>query len=79
MGELLYLSVLQTPIGPLELVFTEMGLAAIEFGEGKLDRWVQRTFPDAGREPAGKRHQRFENQIRQYFDGRRRVFVIPLI
>jgi O-6-methylguanine DNA methyltransferase len=78
MGELLYQSVLQSPIGPLELIFTEIGLAAIELGEGKLDRWVQRTFPDAVREPAEKRHQRFENQIRQYFDGRRRVFDIPL-
>ena len=47
-------------------------------GEGKLERWIQRTFPDAGREPAGKRQQRLENQIRQYFHGRRRVFDISL-
>jgi len=79
MGERLYHSVIQTPIGALHLVSTKTGLVGVEIGErGKLERWLRRTFPETEREPAGDRHNRFETQLRQYFDGRRRVFQIPL-
>jgi len=79
MGERLYHSVVETPIGPLHLVSTKIGLAGVGLGEReKLERWLRRTFPEAEKEPARDRHNRFENQIRQYFEGRRRIFDVPL-
>jgi O-6-methylguanine DNA methyltransferase len=73
----LYQSTIDSPIGPLRLLSTSEGLAAILFGKGvrrKQDSWIRRVFPGAKVEPAGRAQRVFDKQIREYFEGRRRVF-----
>ncbi len=81
MSDHIYESTLVSPIGPVQIVSTGRGLAALELGKGsrkKLEKWVRRTFPGVERSPAGKRHRVFEDQLREYFEGRRQVFDLPL-
>jgi O-6-methylguanine DNA methyltransferase len=61
----------------LGLYSTEAALVAIAFGE-ELDGWRRRHFPGATLVPAASRHGDFERQLRDYFEGRRRVFDLPL-
>lgn len=63
---------LDTPIGPVRVAWGDRGLVAVETGR-QLERSV----------PAGWRHDPqldcpAVEQLREYFDGRRRVFDVPL-
>jgi O-6-methylguanine DNA methyltransferase len=80
MGETVHRSTLDSPLGPSELVSTASGLAAIGLGD-ELDRhehWIARTFPEAHTLSGTKVHREIARQIAEYFDGRRRVFDLPL-
>jgi AraC family transcriptional regulator of adaptative response/methylated-DNA-[protein]-cysteine methyltransferase len=74
---------IDTPLGPMTAIANERGLLLCEFGDrralpGQLLR-VRKLF---GAEPTPGRH-RFIDQTREelgeYFDGKRRVFTIPLV
>ena len=83
MNESVYRSTLDTPLGLLRLVSTSVGLAAISLPEGQEwhERWMRRVFPRAQRLstfPGGSAHADVVRQLEQYFDGRRRVFDLPL-
>jgi methylated-DNA-[protein]-cysteine S-methyltransferase len=80
-GETVYRSKISSPIGPLVLVSTEKGLAAVGFGKGanqKVDTWVGRIFGSATIRPGESSHQVFVRQLEEYFAGRRRVFHLKL-
>ena len=55
-GECLYVSTLQSPIGPLKIFSTTNALAAIELKGERLEGWIGRRFPGARRAPAERRH-----------------------
>ncbi len=81
MSERIYESTLDSPIGPVEILSTRHGLAAVELGKGsrrKLEKWARRIFPGGERSAAGKLHRIFEDQLREYFEGRRKVFDLTL-
>jgi O-6-methylguanine DNA methyltransferase len=80
MTEVLYRSTLESPLGPVDLVSTSRGLAAIGFGEGRdwSESWVRRTFPGAQTLPGVGAHEEAARQIQEYFGGRRRVFDLTL-
>ena len=66
--ETIYYSRLDSPVGPLLLVVSDRGLVALEFGRKIRDGWVEsaeKTAPHA-------------RQLKEYFDGRRRCFDLPL-
>jgi O-6-methylguanine DNA methyltransferase len=76
-SETIYRSKIASPIGPLVLVSTEKGLAAVGFGKGakhKIDTWIGRVFCGAAIRPGETSHQVFVRQLEEYFAGRRRVF-----
>ena len=76
-GETIYRSEIESPIGPLVLVSTEKGLAAVGFGKGakqKIDTWIGRVFRGVAIRPAETSHHVFTRQLEEYFAGRRRVF-----
>lgn len=82
-SEAVYRSTLDSPLGPLRLIFTTVGLAAIALpGERERhDRWMRRVFPRAEARstvPPGTAHAEVFQQLEQYFEGRRRVFDLPL-
>jgi methylated-DNA-[protein]-cysteine S-methyltransferase len=73
----LYQSTIDSPVGPLRILSTPEGLAAVLFGRGShrtSDSWVRRRFPGVEPVPAGKTHRLFDRQIHEYFEGRRRIF-----
>jgi O-6-methylguanine DNA methyltransferase len=77
----LYQSTISSPIGPLRILSTREGLAAILFGKGarrKPENWIRRVFPGSKVEPAGRVHRIFAKQIGEYFEGCRRVFDLDL-
>jgi O-6-methylguanine DNA methyltransferase len=81
MESVLYQSTIESPIGPLRILSTHEGLAAVLFGKAsqrKSGSWVRRVFPGVKIVPAGKTHRLFDRQIREYFEGRRRVFDLGL-
>ena len=83
MSETVYRSTLDSPLGPLRLVFTSVGLATIVFPKEpeRHERWMRRVFPQAEERPTyprGSAYAKVVQQLNQYFDGRRRVFDLPL-
>ncbi len=80
MTETLLRSTVESPLGPIDLLSTSRGLAAIGFGErlGWLERWVRRTFPDARIVQGVGALDEAARQIEEYFAGRRRVFDLVL-
>ena len=80
MTEALLRSTVESPLGPIDLLSTSRGLAAIGFGEGLgwLERWVRRTFPDARIVQDARAHDEAARQLEEYFGGRRRVFDLVL-
>ena len=82
MNETLYRSTLDSPLGPLRLVSTSVGLAGISLPEEEWhERWMRRVFPRAqilSTLPGGSAHAEVVRQLDQYFEGRRRVFDLPL-
>ncbi len=81
MGEVLYRSSLESPIGQLELLSTKNGLAVVHLGRAtrrRLEGWARKFFPNAAIVDARKEHATFARQLGDYFTGRRRVFDLPL-
>lgn len=80
MTETLHRSTVESPLGPIDLLSTSRGLAAIGSGEGLgwLERWVRRTFKDARIVQGVGAHDEAARQIEEYFAGRRRVFDLVL-
>lgn len=80
MGETVHRSTLDSPLGPIDLVSTSRGLAGIGLGEGLSwhERWIGRTFPQAQILSGTGVHVEIARQLVEYFDGRRRVFDLPL-
>jgi len=81
LGETIYRSNIESPIGSLVLISTEKGLAAISFGKGakrKIDAWTGRVFRRAEIRPAESLHRVFARQLEEYFAGRRRIFHMKL-
>ena len=79
--ERLYRSFLACPIGRLELISSRQGLVAMQIGTTKgrkLEAWTRRYFPRAETVEAGEEHLRYCKQIQEYFEGRRRIFDLPL-
>ena len=65
----------------LELYSSESGLAALGLGEGARERLEQRLaryFDGARIYPAESGHELYREQLGEYFEGRRRVFELPL-
>jgi methylated-DNA-[protein]-cysteine S-methyltransferase len=80
-GETIYRSEIESPIGPLVLISTEKGLAALGFGKGekrRIDTWMGRVFRGAEIRPGESSHRVFARQLEEYFAGRRRVFHMKL-
>ena len=82
MSETVFRSTLDSPLGPLRLVFTSIGLATIAFPKEpeRHERWMRRVFPRAKEQttlPSGSAHTQVVQQLNQYFEGRRRVFDLP--
>jgi O-6-methylguanine DNA methyltransferase len=80
-GDRLFQSELSSPVGPLRLVSTGQGLAALALGDGAsswLERWLDRNFPGESPEPATGHHLDAATQLREYFAAQRRVFDLPL-
>jgi methylated-DNA-[protein]-cysteine S-methyltransferase len=76
-----YRSKIESPIGPLVLVSTEKGLAAVGFGKGarqKVDTWIGRVFRGVSIQPAETSHHVYGRQLEEYFAGRRRIFHLKL-
>lgn len=81
MGEVLYRSTLESPIGKLELLSTKNGLAVLHLGRAtrrRLDGWTRQFFSDAAIVDARKEHRNFARQLDDYFGGKRRIFDLPL-
>lgn len=81
MGEVLYRSNLESPIGKLELLSTKNGLVVLHLGRAtrrRLEGWARQSFPNASIVDARKEHVTFTKQLGDYFEGRKRVFDLPL-
>lgn len=64
----MYIDYLETPIGYLEISASPEGVSSIVFSEGvRLDTVVKSAMTESCR-----------TQLREYFEGRRRVFDLPL-
>lgn len=77
----LYQSTIESPVGPLRILSTPEGLAAVLFrkrSRRSSDSWVRRRFPGVEVVEAGNKHRVLDRQIREYFEGRRRVFALSL-
>lgn len=74
---------IETPLGPMTAIANDRGLLLCEFGDrralpGQLLR-VRKLF---GAEPTRGRHRILDQtrkELDEYFDGKRRVFTIPLV
>jgi methylated-DNA-[protein]-cysteine S-methyltransferase len=69
-------AVIDSPVGPLFLRTTSRGIRRLEFLRDALDRSPVKAERDADAE-AGFAAE-VEKQVRQYFEGTRRVFDLPL-
>jgi O-6-methylguanine DNA methyltransferase len=64
-----YFSRMNSPVGPLLLVVSERGLAALEFGAGNVgSAWAE----------SAEKVAPYVRQLEDYFAGRRRHFDLPL-
>jgi methylated-DNA-[protein]-cysteine S-methyltransferase len=68
-------SVFDSPVGPLTLVASERGLSAVLWPDGKGPRKSRNKEPQSRRHPVLSRTAR---QLKEYFDGARRAFELPL-
>jgi methylated-DNA-[protein]-cysteine S-methyltransferase len=68
-------SVLESPFGPLSLVASERGLAAVLWPDGKHPRKSLADLPEAKRHPILRESA---HQLREYFGGARKAFELPL-
>lgn len=65
----------------LDLYSSESGLVALGLvasARPKLERWLARFYDGAKVYPAESGHELYRSQLEEYFDGKRRVFELPL-
>lgn len=65
----------------LDLYSSESGLVALGLvasARPKLERWLARFYDGAKVYPAESGHELYRGQLEEYFDGKRRVFELPL-
>lgn len=82
-NDLLYYDELHTPIGPLTIVASDLGVCLIEFGaftvkEAVLQQWSRTWAEGAGYERNEERLAHVTSQLKQYFEGTLREFTVPL-
>ena len=81
MSERLFRSRFASPIGPLFIVCSAQGLLAVGLGKPgrpRFERWLGRISPGAELVEGSEETAAVERQLRQYFEGRRCVFALPL-
>lgn len=74
-------STLETSNWTLELYSSEAGLVALGLSADarpKLERWLARFYDGERVYPAETGHDLYRCQLEEYFDGRRRLFELPL-
>lgn len=72
----LYYSRMQSPIGPLVIGVSDKGLAIIEFDQGNFPKG--RLAQAAHWVESPKRTEAVVRELKEYFDGKRREFTVPL-
>lgn len=72
----LSVSRMATPLGDIVLGFTARGLAVLEFADRLTQRQLAHFTPQEGGEDA--RHAALQQQLQDYFQGKRRLFEIAL-
>lgn len=81
MAAVLLHSTFETSGLSLELYSSEGGLVALGLGtraRPKLERWLERFYDAVEVYPAEAGHELYRRQLEEYFDGRRRIFELPL-
>jgi O-6-methylguanine DNA methyltransferase len=78
--ETVYLSTLKTRFGVLNLASSERGLLYVAFPgrKGAMRSWLARFAPGARIKKDRRANARVEKQLREYLEGRRRAFDLPL-
>lgn len=74
-------STIETSGLELDLYSSEAGLVALGLSSSarpKLKRWLTRFYDGANVYPAASGHDLYRRQLEEYFEGRRRVFELPL-
>ena len=70
--------VVDSPVGPLVISASEIGLTAIVFARDLPDQGLAPVEGSAGGGPAEEWLAEAERQLAEYFDGRRREFDLPV-
>ena len=73
--ETLFYSRHDSPAGPLVLIVSEKGLAGVEFDRGKFPPSKSK---DIVWQQSSEKTQSYLDELREYFDGKRREFTFPL-
>ncbi|WP_054958617.1 tRNA epoxyqueuosine(34) reductase QueG [Paenibacillus dakarensis] len=81
--DVLYFDEIQTPIGTLTVVATDLGICLIEFGaftvkEAVLQQWSRTYAGGAGYEHNEQRLADAASQLQQYFEGTLKEFDLPI-
>jgi O-6-methylguanine DNA methyltransferase len=79
-SETLYLSSIDSPLGPITLITTARGLLYVCFPgrEKSMKTWLKRFAPRAEISLLRKSNLRAEKQLKAYFQGKSRAFDLPL-
>lgn len=72
----LFYSRVESPVGPLVIGISGQGLAIIEFDQGEFPKG--RLARNAHWEESPGRTEPVVRELREYFDGKRREFTVPL-
>jgi methylated-DNA-[protein]-cysteine S-methyltransferase len=79
--EIVHTAQLDSPIGPLRLASTRVGLAYVELPHASgcgLEGWLRRRLPDARRQEGFAPNRAAAAEILEYLEGKRTEFGIPL-
>jgi methylated-DNA-[protein]-cysteine S-methyltransferase len=78
--ETLFLSSIDSPLGSVMLATTAKGLLylCLPGGEQRMNDWLKRHAPSVDKSISPRMNRRVEMQLRDYFDGRSRIFDLPL-
>ena len=76
-------SEMDSPVGPLTLAMTTQGICYIDFGKGdraqiELKLWARRQICGARLERRDRELEPAAQQLREYFEGNRRCFDLPV-
>jgi AraC family transcriptional regulator, regulatory protein of adaptative response / methylated-DNA-[protein]-cysteine methyltransferase len=77
-----YSKIIETPIGPIIACSVKEGICSLEFGDhNDLDREKMKLSVDFGEEIVAQSNEiidLIEAQLKEYFEGRRKTFSVPL-